>query len=127
MGTNRRQLLGPPQQKKAQAQTEENPGNVPAAAKKLQHDSKNVYAHSIAEADEVGSPPEAESLTGVARKCFDRLFEKLLPHHESRGDDPHGGKKEGDQNPRRNTAMGKFHFVDHEKEAEPGQDETSVD
>jgi hypothetical protein len=49
---HRGQLAGSPQQKKAQAQAEENPGYIPATAEKPQRDSKNSYAHGAAETDE---------------------------------------------------------------------------
>jgi hypothetical protein len=55
------------------------------------------------------------------------LCEAILPHHESRGHDAKSGEKEARQNPRGNTAMGEIHFVEHEYEAEPSEDETTVD
>jgi hypothetical protein len=93
------QLSRSPQQKKAQAQAEENPGYIPATAEKLQRDSKNSYADGATETDEVCSSPEADSLANVARKCLDRLFEKPLPHKVSGGDCVNGRKNEGDPNP----------------------------
>jgi len=68
-----------------------------------------------------------EGLEGISRKCFARLFEELLPHNEPNDDCVSCREAKSDHSERRSSAMRETYLVYEEKEAEPRDDESSVD